>query len=49
LATLTTEVLAQGRTIYANDGRVIGRQHTDSQGTVTTYDASGRAITREPH
>lgn len=46
LAALITEAMAQGRTIYANDGRVVGRYATDSQGTTTLYDANGRVISR---
>ena len=38
--------MAQGHTIYANDGRVVGRYATDSQGTTTLYDARGRVISR---
>ena len=46
LAALTSEASAQGRTIYSNDGRIVGRYTTDSQGTTTLYDANGRVISR---
>ena len=35
-------VMAQQQTIYGPDGRVTGRITTDSQGSKTIYDASGR-------
>lgn len=35
---------AQQSTLYGADGRVIGRSVTDSQGTVTHYDAAGRRL-----
>jgi YD repeat-containing protein len=46
LATLTTVAFAQGRTIYSNDGNVVGRYTTDRQGTTTLYDRNGRVISR---
>ena len=45
LIALTT-ALAQQRTLYGSDGRVVGRATTDSTGT-TTLDRDGRAVTRE--
>jgi len=42
LALVTTEVLAQSRTIYGSDGKVIGRERTNSNGSTTLYDSSGR-------
>ena len=39
--------VAQARTYYDERGRPIARSTIDSQGTVTTYGADGRAITRE--
>jgi hypothetical protein len=39
---MPAEALAQQRTIYANDGRVVGRYMTDSQGTTTLYGPDGR-------
>ena len=33
-------------TIYANDGNVVGRYTTDSQGTTTHYGRDGRVISR---
>ena len=47
LVALTTSTLAQQRTIYGADGRVVGRTTTDTQGTTTLYGADGRAVTRE--
>jgi hypothetical protein len=47
LIALTTEALAQQRTIYGSDGRVIGHTATDTQGTTTLYGSDGRAVTRE--
>jgi YD repeat-containing protein len=38
---------AQQRTFYDSRGNVVGRASTDSSGTVTNYDSSGRVITRE--
>ncbi|MBR0809338.1 hypothetical protein JQ636_37905 [Bradyrhizobium japonicum] len=37
---------AQQRTYYDSSGKVIARSATDSQGTVTTYDARGNVIGR---
>ena len=42
-----TEVSAQSRTFYDSAGRSVGRSSTDSQGTVTNYDARGKVISRE--
>jgi len=47
LAVLTTEASAQSRAFYDSAGRVVGRSSTDSQGTVTNYDARGKVISRE--
>ena len=47
LAVLATEASAQQRTRYDSAGRVVGKSSTDSQGTVTNYDARGRVISRE--
>lgn len=38
---------AQDRTFYNLSGKVVGRSSTDSQGTTTNYDASGKVISRE--
>jgi hypothetical protein len=46
LSVLATESTAQQRTIYANDGRVVGRYTTNSRGTTTLYGADGRVISR---
>ena len=46
LALLTTEVLAQQRTIYGSDGKVIGRATTNSNGSTTYYGADGRVSGR---
>jgi YD repeat-containing protein len=47
LAILATEASAQQRTFYDSSGRVTGRSSTDSQGSVTNYDARGKVISRE--
>ena len=48
LIALPMSAVAQQRTLHGSDGRVISRSIIDSQGTITTYDAStGRAVTRE--
>ena len=47
LAVLTSEASAQSRSIYDDSGKLIGNVTTDSSGTVTFYDASGRFIIRE--
>ena len=39
---MPTDALAQSRTFYGVDGRVTGRSATDSGGSTTFYDASGR-------
>lgn len=46
VATLTTEALAQGHTIYGTDGNVVGRYTTTRQGTTTLYGRDGRVISR---
>jgi hypothetical protein len=38
--------MAQQQTIYSNDGNVVGRYTTDSQGTTTLYGRDGRVISR---
>ena len=45
-ATLSTEALAQGCTVYSNDGSVVGRCATDNHGTTTLYDRNRRIISR---
>jgi YD repeat-containing protein len=47
LALLTGAASAQQRTYYNAGGNVVGRSSTDSQGTVTNYDARGKVISRE--
>ncbi len=47
LAVLTTDASAQQRSFYDSAGKSVGRSSTDSQGTVTNYDARGRVISRE--
>ena len=37
---------AQQRTFYDHSGKRVGSASADSQGTVTTYDASGRVVSR---
>ena len=44
---LATEASAQSRTYYDSSGKRIGTATTDSQGTVTNYDARGRVMSRE--
>ena len=44
---MAAEASAQSRTFYDSAGRSVGRSSTDSQGTVTNYDARGRVISRE--
>jgi YD repeat-containing protein len=48
LASLATNAAAeqQQRTFYNLSGKVIGRSSTDSQGTVTNYDVTGKVISR---
>ena len=46
LTRLTTEALAQGHTIYAADGNLVGRYTTDSHGTRTLYGRNGWVISR---
>jgi hypothetical protein len=43
---MPTAVLAQQRTIYGSDGRVIAREVTGSNGDVTFYGADGRVDAR---
>ena len=47
LAALIGTESAQSRTFYDSAGRGVGRSSTDSQGTVTNYDARGKVISRE--
>jgi YD repeat-containing protein len=47
LAMLTGTASAQQRTFYDASGRVVARTSTDSSGTVTTRDSSGRVLKRE--
>ena len=47
LAVLATGASAQSRTVYDNAGRVVGKSSTDTQGTVTNYDARGRVTSRK--
>ena len=47
LAMMIGAASAQQRTYYDNSGRRIGSASTDSTGTVTNYDRSGRVISRE--
>ena len=46
LALFSTDALAQSRTLYGPDGRATARSTTDSQGTRTFNDASGRVTGR---
>ncbi|MDA9481330.1 hypothetical protein XI07_04705 [Bradyrhizobium sp. CCBAU 11445] len=45
LATLSGTASVQQKTYYDASGRTVARSSTDSQGTVTTRDSSGRVIT----
>jgi len=47
LAMLTDAASAQQRTPYDASGKVVARSATDSQGTVTNYDARDNMISRE--
>jgi len=47
LALMTGAASAQQRTFYDARGNVVGRSSTNSQGTTTNYDRSGRIISRE--
>jgi YD repeat-containing protein len=47
LAVLASEASAQSRRFYDASGRSLGTSSTDSQGTTTNYDSSGRVISRE--
>ena len=44
---IATEASAQSRAFYNRSGKSVGRSSTDSQGTTTYYDASGKVISRE--
>ena len=46
LAVLATEALAQSRSFYNRSGKSVGRSVTDSSGTTTYYDASGKITGR---
>ena len=46
LIALPMPVMAGQRTIYANDGTVVGRYTTDTQGTATLYGRDGQVISR---
>ena len=43
---MPTDALAQSRTFYGADGKVLGRSITDSDGVITYYDAAGRITGR---
>jgi hypothetical protein len=49
-ATLLSLVIGRAKagqqTIYSNDGNVVGRYTTDTQGTTTLYGRDGRVISR---
>jgi YD repeat-containing protein len=47
LAVPTGAAQAQQRTYYDSSGKRIGSASTDSQGTVTNYEARDRVISRE--
>ena len=49
IVTLVTagHAMAQQRTIYGADGRVIGREITDTQGARTLYGSDGKAAARQ--
>jgi hypothetical protein len=46
-AALATLALAQQRTIYDRNGRAIGQETIDTQGTRTLYGSDGKAVSRE--
>ena len=46
LGLFSTAALAQSRTFYGADGKVLGRSITDSDGAITYYDAAGRITGR---
>ena len=46
LALVSTAALAQQRTIYGADGKVIGHITTDSAGSKAVYDEAGRTAGR---
>ena len=46
LTLFSTAALAQSRTFYGADGKVLGRSTTDRNGATTFYDASGRVTGR---
>jgi YD repeat-containing protein len=43
---MPTDALAQSRTFYGADGKVLGRSITDGDGVTTYYDAAGRITGR---
>jgi hypothetical protein len=46
-AALATIALAQQRTIYDRNGKAIGHETIDTQGTRTLYGSDGKAVSRE--
>jgi hypothetical protein len=46
IAILASAANAGQQTIYSNDGNVVGRYTTDTQGTTTLYGRDGRVIAR---
>lgn len=46
IAALTTDAAAQSKRFYDSSGKSVGTSSTDSQGTTTFYDASGRITGR---
>jgi hypothetical protein len=46
-ASIATFAMAQQRTIYDRNGRAIGQETIDTQGTRTLYGSDGKAISRE--
>jgi YD repeat-containing protein len=43
---MPSDALAQSRTFYGADGKVLGRSITDSDGVTTYYNAAGRITGR---
>ncbi len=46
LCIVATPSVAQQRTVYGADGRIVTRSTTDTQGTTTIYDARGNVVGR---
>jgi hypothetical protein len=46
-AALATVAMAQQRTIYDRNGKAIGQETIDTQGTRTLYGSDGKAVSRE--